>query len=272
MKSALTAHRLYGIAISTKATPEHAIPVGASRFGGRPDVPKDFVWPVATRDPRPYTTTKPVVLPLDFVAQIALSDIAELDRERLLPEDGLLSFFMLDDGVAMDHASWSIGDLARSDRTCVAHFTRDQTLVRRDPPEDGYPILRVTPPPSTGPLRGKTSVLSFHKVETWPQVEGTVIGGGGNDRTAPLYLTQDQWMEWADRAPESPPCAMLGHPVGCEYPIGTDPDSRLLLSLEAKESGLGWERYFGRNGYLFFYARASAIRARNWSAARHKQW
>jgi hypothetical protein len=54
--------------------------VGASKLGGRPDLPRDVVWPAARR-------------PLSFLAQIDLSSIAVNDRERQLPATGWLWFF-----------------------------------------------------------------------------------------------------------------------------------------------------------------------------------
>lgn len=62
-----------------------SVPVGGSRFGGRPDVPGDFVWPVFEWE----GTTRP----LAFLAQFDCAQLAPLDKEGLLPKKGLLSFF-----------------------------------------------------------------------------------------------------------------------------------------------------------------------------------
>jgi uncharacterized protein YwqG len=63
---------------------EEDLAIGASKFGGSPDVPADFVWPQVHNDKRPEA--------LEFVAQIRLSDLPEPMPEPL-PRDGLLSFF-----------------------------------------------------------------------------------------------------------------------------------------------------------------------------------
>lgn len=54
---------------------------GGSRFGGHPDVPPDFVWPVYKGQP------------LAFLAQFDCAALACHDFEHLLPDHGVLSFF-----------------------------------------------------------------------------------------------------------------------------------------------------------------------------------
>ena len=67
------------------------LPAGSSKFGGRPDVPADFVWPVFETDTADDSTRKP--RPLAFLAQFDCARLSELDPEGLLPRTGLLSFF-----------------------------------------------------------------------------------------------------------------------------------------------------------------------------------
>ena len=64
--------------------------LGASRFGGKPDVPPDFIWP--TYEGESYDN---VVKdrPLTFLAQFNCEELAQFDKEHLLPDHGLLSFF-----------------------------------------------------------------------------------------------------------------------------------------------------------------------------------
>lgn len=58
-----------------------------TRIGGLPLVPQNFVYPYFT-DPEDGVSR-----PLSFLAQIDLAEIAPLDREQLLPDHGILSFF-----------------------------------------------------------------------------------------------------------------------------------------------------------------------------------
>ena len=65
--------------------------VGATRFGGIPDVPKDFQWPYFTTSTFVDDEEKP--RPLAFLAQFNCEEISKYDTEHLLPDKGLLSFF-----------------------------------------------------------------------------------------------------------------------------------------------------------------------------------
>lgn len=82
-------------------------PIGASRLGGRPDLPPDMAWPTGRADfsppteefrrdhPQQYHYYAPAdgVVSLPFVAQINLSEATEFDRDNMLPKEGLLLFF-----------------------------------------------------------------------------------------------------------------------------------------------------------------------------------
>lgn len=73
--------------------------VCASRIGGKPAVSSDFVWPTYTfkfseyKGKAPSRSDEPVTLPLSFLAQFNLKDVAAFDEENLLPKTGVLSFF-----------------------------------------------------------------------------------------------------------------------------------------------------------------------------------
>lgn len=64
---------------------------GGTRFGGVPDVPADFLWP--TFETNTYDDDTVKHRPLSFLAQFNCAEFAGLDREGLLPQTGLLSFF-----------------------------------------------------------------------------------------------------------------------------------------------------------------------------------
>lgn len=61
------------------------IAIGASKFGGQPDLPARFEWPMIG------------TVPLWFIAQVRLADLKPLDAGLELPRTGLLSFFYHDD-------------------------------------------------------------------------------------------------------------------------------------------------------------------------------
>ncbi|MBQ9746796.1 MAG: DUF1963 domain-containing protein [Clostridia bacterium] len=57
----------------------------ASKIGGRPFLPKDFVWP--------YFASEDGEKPLSFLCQVNMAEVKPYDSENLLPEKGLLLFF-----------------------------------------------------------------------------------------------------------------------------------------------------------------------------------
>ncbi len=75
------------IQIKTQATDE--ILTGKSHWWGAPDLPADIPYPYETLEDEEGEYDEP----LTFVCQIRLSDIAEYDRENLLPHTGMLYFF-----------------------------------------------------------------------------------------------------------------------------------------------------------------------------------
>lgn len=69
------------IRLYTTPVEESAIPIGASRVGGVPDLPPGVTWP-EWKD-----------LPQSFIAQIRLNDIHQFDTNGVLPHIGMLWFF-----------------------------------------------------------------------------------------------------------------------------------------------------------------------------------
>lgn len=66
------------------------IPIGASKFGGKPDVPKDFEWfYYCGQDYNGETKNRP----LSFLAQINCEEVSQYDQDSLLPSKGILYFF-----------------------------------------------------------------------------------------------------------------------------------------------------------------------------------
>ena len=70
---------------------ESSCTVGCTKFGGVPDVPDGFTWPVFETDTYVDEQVKP--RPLAFLAQFNCAELKRLDKDRLLPHTGLLSFF-----------------------------------------------------------------------------------------------------------------------------------------------------------------------------------
>ncbi|WP_439627896.1 DUF1963 domain-containing protein [Gemmata sp.] len=107
-----------------KRTAEAKIPVGASKFGGGPDLPAGAKWPV-------YRGA-----PLSFLAQINLAELAPSPACRELPSSGVLSVFCYydpDEGNdAFPKGSWKL-----------LHFPDASKLTRNLPPEVSFSPCRL---------------------------------------------------------------------------------------------------------------------------------
>jgi uncharacterized protein YwqG len=116
---------------------EDEIPLGTSKMGGRPDLPTSFSWPIETRRPpherdkrfKPDSDDKPL-LPLSFVSQIRLTDVAPLDEEGLLPAKGILYFFY-----SAEQEVWGFDPRDHSGFK-VLYYNGDEPLARTDFPSD----------------------------------------------------------------------------------------------------------------------------------------
>ncbi|MGH7283637.1 MAG: DUF1963 domain-containing protein [Polyangiaceae bacterium] len=89
------------------------IPVGKSKFGGKPDMPAKMKWPNFQGD-------RDRMMP--FLLQVNLAEVTKFDREGLLPKKGMLYFFS-------DTSPDEIEDFR-------VLYTDDKKLVRRDFPDD----------------------------------------------------------------------------------------------------------------------------------------
>ena len=92
--------------------------MGATRFGGYPDLPQDAKWPSWRKRQ------------LAFLGQIRTSDFRSFDTMGLLPDAGLLSFFVAD----TDDPDFY--DDRSADRWRVVYTDGDAQLVRRTCPDD----------------------------------------------------------------------------------------------------------------------------------------
>lgn len=103
------------IGIDLRPCAQNSLTIGASRFGGIPDLPDGFEWPVYRKRP------------LAFLGQIDLSAVPRVKRSAL-PRSGTLAFFY-----EVHSMLWGFDP---KDRGCarVAYFAPTTPLVRTMPP------------------------------------------------------------------------------------------------------------------------------------------
>ena len=110
-----------------------------TRFGGKPDVPPDFVWPYFEGEGKNGTVAH---RPLAFLAQFNCKDMLKYDTEHLLPDSGMLSFFY-----ETNSQRWGFDP---KDKGCARVFWFEDTSVLSpaefpEDMEDGskFPMLKI---------------------------------------------------------------------------------------------------------------------------------
>lgn len=96
----------------------------ATRFGGKPAVPKGFQWPQYTDMELDET------YPINFIAQFNCADLTPYDADFVLPQKGMLSFFYDAEGQPFEGYSDSKGCVR------VFWFENIEELVPAELPED----------------------------------------------------------------------------------------------------------------------------------------
>jgi uncharacterized protein YwqG len=119
---------------------EREIPLGASKLGGRPDMPPTLVWPHYHERP------------LEFIAQINLAETAPYDADGVLPTQGRLLCFY-------DVQQWLDGDPFEQGRFCVYYDTSDVAVLQR------------TDYPETAEAEFRPCALTFAAALTLPSLE-----------------------------------------------------------------------------------------------------
>jgi uncharacterized protein YwqG len=166
------------IRLATTAAHESALPLGASKVGGQPDLPADVEWPVWKG------------LPQSFLAQVRLTDLQPLLQGRLagaLPAQGMLWFYYdaqqeTYGETQADQGGWQVLYLRDAQpalqrrqppaalpkdgrfRACLVRFSAELTVATQPPLEiaglgwsdadqERYDALlaQVVPPPGTAP-------------------------------------------------------------------------------------------------------------------------
>lgn len=141
------------IRLTLRPADEANIPVGASKFGGLPDLSPGAEWPRCADLPPEegfgYVEKQCLGGPLWFLGQVNLADTAPLDTENALPRSGLLSFFaaIQRDGFPCDGVTpdcWRVlyhnGDLSALRRTPVPPVpdALREALAQGSPLPGGY--------------------------------------------------------------------------------------------------------------------------------------
>lgn len=243
--------------IAVKSLPvgsESKIPVGASKIGGKPDLPSKFEWPTA-RD-----------FPLIFLAQIALSDVPQLEETPPLPQSGLLSFFF-----DAEEQPWGF-DPKDSGSWKVVYTPNVDDLSRREFPDDFFPesefkacrlsLSRSLSLPSWERAAAHALDLNEEEMNAYEEV-ALQLRSSGHQLLGLPSVVQGDHMELQ--------CQLTSHGLYCGDSTGYDDprakalspgaaEWRLLMQFESDDDvGMMW----GDGGCLYFWIREQDLALQN---------
>ena len=243
---------------------------GATRFGGQPDVPSDFVWPVY--EGRGYDNVVKK-RPLAFLAQFNCRELSEYDKEQLLPDHGVLAFFY--ENVSQ---RWGFDP---QDKGCasVYWFEDSSSLSLASFPDDlakecRFPMLRIA-------MSSKASYPSWDDfAELKPEAE-TVDDDSYEEAESDLQgeepLAGSQLLGWPDVIQNSmfEDCELISQGYFLGQGTGEIPKKilqsshssaykrwMLLFQLDTVENG-DFELMFGDCGHIYFYITKEDLAARH---------
>ena len=239
LQDAVIERLLPAIALTATRKGDDAIAVGASKFGGAPDVPPGFAWPQWNETP------------LCFIAQINLDEIAPFDIEQKLPTTGLLLFFYALN--QEDETPWGEADQVGGWRVFYSDGTSKRAIVP-DQAKVEYGLATAT-----------ISAAIFCSIPTdtfWIDYE---------DEEQTLSDEEDeQWEELQDQF-ELPPLTMLGHPQIIQHDArmeaaqytkrGATTDWHLLLQMDTDDE-IDW--MWGDAGAMFYLMHRDDLSNREW--------
>ncbi len=269
------------VRIRTMRVGESDLPLGASRFGGVPDVPEDWEWPDGTE-----------VDELAFLAQIHLAEIAALDPNLPLPSTGWLCFFYDIEtepwGHTVEHAGgWRVAyfdcDLESLERsegpederytfpTCALQFEMTFTLPRHEFLTKGDPSGPFTRERDGQPVEaGKIVLDNFDYEEAFETLIDPPKDGPDHRLLGHAHELQGPMPEgFRDliRLTATPPTERRNPFTGATMTTPGEPatecdeslkqlltetdDWRLLLQLDTDKAGPGW--MWGDVGRLYFW-------------------
>lgn len=121
--------KLNSIEIKFDVENNEKIPIGASKFGGHPDLPESFKWYYFNGKSPFDDCTKN--RPLSFLAQINCEEVKKYDLDNRLPNTGILYFFY-----ELETMSWGFDPNDKGSARVYYYDGDISELVRTDYPED----------------------------------------------------------------------------------------------------------------------------------------
>ncbi len=222
-----------------------ALPLGASRFGGVPDLPPGVTWP--ERDG----------VPMEFIAQIRLADVAAAAADPRLPAQGSLLFFY--------NSQWTTSDQGE-DGCCAVlfHDGPDDALVRGAPPRVEWKS-EFSDTTQFAPFLHGLAALRFEPTLSLPGGVSPYIQEPLNGFWQDFMCDQSKALSGSTEPYRD--SFLLGYVDEQDYvdAHANGTDDQLLLQVDSEDAA---EFQFGDCNKLFFLLTKDELAARDFSNAR----
>ncbi len=244
-----------------------AVAPDASKIGGKPYLPADFIWPTF------QSYDDDVIRPLSFFCQLRLEEVKAYDRDGVLPEKGILSFFY-----ECESATWGF-DPADYGAAKVFYFENIDGFSQRELPDDLAAEYRI--PEIALSFRSQVSYPTFDEFADYSDLacewdeydkvraklgvdperdpEGAKILGYA-DTIQDEMLTECEWIHRGLYCGNVNSTRNTPEDVRAEVKAHAK-DWTLLLQLSTIATD-NFEYMFGDCGMLYFYIRKDDLAAR----------
>ncbi len=184
------------VAINTEPCAEEELPVGATKFGGLPSLPRGMEWPRCEggRDPTPVYRGEVAEWrwcaggPLEFLAQFDLAELWQTVAGRVLRPEGLLSFFMYHNYPADEFGGFQTRGVEGGLR--ILYTPPGTDLCLANPPDDLTDDLGRPGRPCRLSLTDALDLPAFHPI--WQKFHdglGLLVGDADHQLFGYSYVT-----------------------------------------------------------------------------------
>ena len=251
------------ITISTEFNNNSEI-IDKSKIGGKPYLPKDFIWPYYQG------------LPLSFLAQINLEEVSSLDKDKLFPDKGILYFFY-----ELETQEWGY-ELKNKGCAKVFYYEDTSNFELIDFPKDMKDYCQV--PEFKVTFKANISYPSYEDFD--------IIHNGGKEVADNYEDFQDAYFDIYNKHMESfdSYTKLLGHPEVIQNPMeeeceavtrgfdmggmesypkqyqkeirSASKDWILLFQMDTVETS-NYELMFGDSGHIYFWIKKEDLANKN---------
>ena len=251
------------ITISTEFNNNSEI-VNKSKIGGKPYLPKDFIWPYYQG------------LPLSFLAQINLEEVSSLDKDKLFPDKGILYFFY-----ELETQEWGY-ELKNKGCAKVFYYEDTSNFELIDFPKDMKDYCQI--PEFKVTFKANISYPSYEDFD--------IIHNGGKEVADNYEDFQDAYFDIYNKHMESfdSYTKLLGHPEVIQNPMeeeceavtrgfdmggmesypkqyqkeirSASKDWILLFQMDTVETS-NYELMFGDSGHIYFWIKKEDLANKN---------